>query len=67
MNDGETYNGDPRWIVARAGRCAKCDKPLAGKWALFCPNGHACFCEECNQMEMADAALFDDALAVANY
>ena len=67
MNYAQPYNGEPRWIVARSGRCAKCDKPLAGKWALYCPNGNACFCEDCNQMELAEVAALDDAAIAASY
>ncbi|MEI6150496.1 MAG: hypothetical protein WCS01_15460 [bacterium] len=64
MSYGKRYAGDPRWITAKFGTCAKCGKPLAGKPAIYFPNGKTCFCEECGRPEMAvfESAAFDEAV-----
>ena len=69
MSYGKRYNGDPRWITARFGHCAKCKKSLAGKRAAFFPNGNTCFCEECGRPAMAtfESAAFDEAVMTNNW
>jgi hypothetical protein len=69
MSYGRRYAADPRWITAKFGHCAKCSKPLAGKPAVYFPNGKVCFCEECGKPEMAtfEAAAFDEAVMTGTW
>ena len=69
MSYGRRYAGDPRWITARFGNCAKCKKPLAGKRAAYFPNGKTCLCEECGRPEMAtfETAAFDEAVMTGQW
>jgi hypothetical protein len=69
MSYGKRYSGDPRWITARFGHCAKCKKPLAGKRAAYFPNGNTCYCEECGRPAMAsfEAAAFDEAVMTGQW
>ena len=69
MSYGKRYAGDPRWITARFGHCAKCNKPLAGKRAAYFPNGNICYCEDCGRPIMAQfhAEAFDEAVMTGNW
>lgn len=66
---GKRYSGDPRWIVARFGRCAKCGTDIKGKRAAYFPNGKVCFCEKCGEPEMRvfESAAFDEAVMTGNW
>ena len=69
MGYGKRYAGDPRWITARFGYCAKCKKPLANQRAAYFPNGRTCFCEACGKPEMAafESAAMDEAVMTGNW
>ncbi len=69
MPYGRRYKGDPRWITARFGECAKCKKTLANQRAAYFPNGRVCFCEDCGRPAMVqfEAAAFDEAVMTGQW
>ncbi len=62
---GWNQTGDPRWLTARFGQCARCGTQLTGKKAFYFPRGKQCFCEaeDCGGKESAsfEGARFDEA------
>jgi hypothetical protein len=69
MPYGPRYSGDPRWITAKYGHCAKCGRPLTGKPAVYFPNGKVCFCQDCGRPEMQafESAAFDEAVMAGHW
>lgn len=65
-----TYH-NPRWITVRfAGRCAKCNAPIArGAEAFYFPEGRRLLCngEECGKAGARTAEAASESAAVAAY
>jgi hypothetical protein len=47
------YSGDPYWLTAKYGKCAKCGIPVKGKRAFYYPKGKHVYCEACGEIESA--------------
>ena len=45
------YKNDPRKIIARFGKCAKCGKNVKGKEVYYVPAEKSVYCLECGQAD----------------
>ena len=56
------YKDDPRWLVAKFGKCAKCGKDVRGLRVAYFPREKRVYCETCGEADMLHfaAAAFDE-------